>query len=137
MSATIPLDVAVGSALEAGRLSIERSEAQLQRTVELAGLEVETQQLGVNSNLAAYRLAQATLEQQEARLATARRRFESGIISRLELFTLRNDALGARLELLRAEHALRLAQMQLALALAVNPSGGLLNAVVPISITNV
>ena len=121
VSATIPLDVAVGSALEAGRLSIERSEAQLQRTVELAGLEVETQQLGVNSNLAAYRLAQATLEQQEARLATARRRFESGIISRLELFTLRNDALGARLELLRAEHALRLAQMQLALALAVNP----------------
>lgn len=121
LSATIPLDVAVGSALAAGRISIEQSEAQLKRTTELARLDVETQQLSVDNALTALELAQAAAQQQEDALSTAQTRFDNGIVSPLELLSAQVDLAQSELELKNAQHTLRLAQMGLLSSLAINP----------------
>ena len=121
LSATVPLDVAVGSALTAGRLSIERSEQQLDRSRELARLDIKASQLELRSAQRAAELALAVLTNQQTTLETAQARFEAGVISGLELLATRNDTLQAELELRRAENTLRSAAQQLAIALAQNP----------------
>lgn len=121
LSATIPFDVRLGDALEAGRLAVEQSQLQAARVLELASLDVHTKTLAVQDAEGSVGLAAAALEQAHLLLEVARERLAAGIIPQQELTSAKLEVAQAELGLLGAQNTLRLAHMELAQSLALNP----------------
>jgi outer membrane protein len=122
ISVVVPLDIANSDALEAGHLAVAQRQLQLQGVVEGALLEVQLKQLNVSDAATTVALAQTNLEQAKSALEVAHKRFEAGIISNLEVFQADLEVQRLDLELVKAQHALTLAHLELAIALAINPA---------------
>lgn len=118
---TIPLDTALPDALEAARLSLAQAELQLEQTLALARLELENRQLQLESARANLSLAEQVLAQRQASLSVSQERFELGVISQLEVTQTELSLREAELTVMQAANGVRLAAMQLARSLAINP----------------
>jgi outer membrane protein len=121
LSVVIPLDVAVGDALEAGRLAVEQRQLQVQQRAEQALLEVQLKQLTAENAKTTVDLSRTNLEQAEAALEVARQRFEAGIVGGLEVVQAEIEVERLTLELVKTQNALTIAHMELAISLAINP----------------
>jgi outer membrane protein TolC len=118
---TIPLDTALPDALEAARLSLAQAELQLEQTLALARLELENRQLQLEGARANLELAEQVLAQRQASLSVSQERFALGVISQLEVAQTELSVREAELTVMQAANGMRLAAMQLARSLAINP----------------
>jgi outer membrane protein TolC len=118
---TIPLDTALPDALEAARLSLAQAELQLEQTLALARLELENRQLQLEGARANLLLAEQVLAQRQASLRVSQERFALGVISQLELAQAELNVREAELAVMQAAGGVRLAAMQVARSLAINP----------------
>jgi outer membrane protein TolC len=121
ISIVVPLDVATGDALEAGRLSVAQRQLQAEQTLERALLEVQLKQLTAENAKSAVALSRTNVEQAKAALEVAQQRLEAGIIANLEVFQAELEVQRLTLELVKAQNTLTVAHMDLAISLAMNP----------------
>lgn len=121
VSATIPLDVAIGDAFAAGELAVEQSRLQAERVRELAKLDIQAKEFEVLSVEASAQLAQSRYRAASETLRTTEARLSLGLVSELAVKQAELERLQAELALIQTEHNLRLAHMRLALALARHP----------------
>lgn len=121
LSIVIPLDVAIGDALEAGRLTVSQRQLQAEQGFERALLEVQLKQLTADNAKATVALNRTNFEQAEAALEVTRQRFEAGIVGGLEIIQAEIEVERLNLELVKAQNAVTIAHMELAISLAINP----------------
>jgi outer membrane protein len=121
LSVVIPLDVAISDALEAGRLGVSQRQLEAQQSFERALLEVQLKQLTVDNAKATVDLNRTNLEQSQAALEVAKQRFEAGIIGGLDMTQAEIEVERLTLELVKAQNAVTIADMELAISLAINP----------------
>ena len=121
LSATVPLDIALGDALRANELALSESRLQANEIIKLALQDVDLKRLEVDNAEAQASLAVLRAQQAALMLETAKQRFEAGIISQLELKSAALEVLTAELALLQRQTALRTSHLNLAIAYGQNP----------------
>ena len=117
----VPLNSAVTAALDAARLNRDTAVQQLERTLALAGLDIENRDRSHQAASASAALNASLRGQRRQDLAIARERLELGLIGPLEVDRAELDLLDAELREARARDNALLALLRLLDSLALNP----------------
>ncbi len=117
----VPLNSAVTAALDAARLNRDTAVQQLERTLALAGLDIENRDRSHQAASASVALSASLRGQRRQDLANARERLELGLIGPLEVDRAELDLLDAELREDRARDNALLALLRLLDSLALNP----------------